>query len=218
MRLHLRTTPSNSVIQFNYQPMLTGVLHKWLGKNSVHDSLSFYSFSWLKGGEATKGGLHFQNGAYFFISAFDARILSQIVNGIKEAPEIANGLVVREIFIQDDPEFTKQCTFLFASPILVKRRIEEREVHFKFDDEQSDGYLTDTLKRKLRKAGLSDETVSVSFDKTYHSPRTKIIYYKKVGNKVNLCPVKITGDPEQIAFAWNVGIGNSTGIGFGAVK
>ena len=30
------------------------------------------------------------------------------------------------------------------------------------------------------------------------------------------CDLK--GSPEQIAFAWDVGVGNSTGIGFGALK
>jgi CRISPR/Cas system endoribonuclease Cas6 (RAMP superfamily) len=30
--------------------------------------------------------------------------------------------------------------------------------------------------------------------------------------------VIIKGTPEQLAFAWNVGLGNSTGIGFGALN
>jgi CRISPR/Cas system endoribonuclease Cas6 (RAMP superfamily) len=35
---------------------------------------------------------------------------------------------------------------------------------------------------------------------------------------VNWCPIIIKGKPETKLFAWNVGLGNSTGIGFGAIK
>jgi CRISPR-associated endoribonuclease Cas6 len=71
---------------------------------------------------------------------------------------------------------------------------------------------------KLRKAGLSDEDANISFQKDYPGAKTKIIHYNNIGNRVNVCPVVIEGSPEQIAFAWNVGVGNSTGIGFGALK
>ncbi|MGN9307593.1 CRISPR-associated endoribonuclease Cas6 [Enterococcus faecium] len=58
----------------------------------------------------------------------------------------------------------------------------------------------------------------MSFDRTYYAAKTKLVYYKNIGNKTSICPVIIEGTPEQIAFAWNVGVGNSTGIGFGALK
>ncbi len=78
--------------------------------------------------------------------------------------------------------------------------------------------LTETLKRKLKIAGLPDDKINVSFQSDYSGAKTKIIYYNNIGNKVNICPVIIEGTPEQIAFAWNVGVGNSTSIGFGALK
>ena len=213
------TAESEDIIPFNYQPILTGALHRWLGQNDLHDGLSLYSFSWLRGGRAISRGLSFPNGAHFFISAYDSRFLEKIIQNIKESPYIVNGLSVREVIVQKNPEFTNiENTLLFASPILVKRNVNGKDLHFSFDDDQSGEYLTETLKRKLRLAGLSDDSVFVEFDRSYHSPRTKVIYYNQVGNKVNLCPVKIKGSPEQVTFAWNVGIGNSTGIGFGAVK
>jgi CRISPR-associated endoribonuclease Cas6 len=79
-------------------------------------------------------------------------------------------------------------------------------------------FLTETLKKKLLLANVSDENISVSFDRDFPYPRTKIIKYKDISNKVNVCPVIIKGTQEQLAFAWNVGVGNSTGIGFGALK
>lgn len=219
MRLHLRTTKSNELVPFNYQPFLTGALHKWIGKNNLHDDrLSLYSFSWLSGGTALKQAIRFENGSHFFISVHDQQLLKSIIQGVRMNPEIAFGLVVNEIIIQEDPIFEYEHKFIAASPIFIKRKIDGKEKHYDYQDNESSILLTETLKNKLRKANLDDEGVSVQFDPSNSNPRTKVIYYYKIGNKANICPVIIKGTPEQILFAWNVGLGNSTGIGFGAIK
>lgn len=206
------------MISFNYQPIITGAVHKWIGRNDVHDDISLYSFSWLMGGVASKGGLRFPNGGRFFVSSYDVDLLKRMIQGIQTDSTIGQGLNVKEVLIQEQPAFQQEETFFCASPVLIKRRDGESEKHYTFKDKESDDYLTETLQTKLIKAGLSGEGVSVRFDKTYHSPKTKVIYYKSIGNRVNLCPVIISGTPEQLSFAWNVGVGNSTGIGFGALK
>lgn len=219
MRLHLRTTKSKELVPFNYQTVLTGALHKWIGKNNLHDDrLSLYSFSWLIGGTALKDGLRFGSGAQFFISVHDQQLLKRIIQGVRKEPKIAFGLDVNEVIIQEDPVFEKEQKFMTASPIFIKRTIDGKERHFEFHEKESSLLLTETLQNKLRKAGLDDVGVSVRFDMDYSNPKTKVVYYNHIGNKVNICPVVIKGTPEQILFAWNVGLGNSTGIGFGAIK
>lgn len=218
MRTYLKLTRNKATIPFNYQPMLTGALHKWIGQNDIHDHLSLYSFSWLQDAKKVKDGLEFPQGSSYFISAFDSFLIKEIIKGIQQDPEIGKGLYVKEIIIQEDPVFNSEERFLLASPVFIKRNVDGKDVHISFKEERSSDYLTETLSNKLQNAGLSSQGVSVSFDTTYHSPKTKVIYYNKIGSKVNICPVKISGSPEQIAFAWNVGIGNSTGIGFGALK
>lgn len=219
MRLHLRTTKSKELVPFNYQTFLTGALHKWIGKNNLHDErLSLYSFSWLFGGTALKNGLRFESGAQFFISVHDQQLLKSIIQGVRKEPKIAFGLDVNEVIIQEDPVFEKEQKFMTASPIFIKRTIEGKERHFEFHEMESSVLLTETLQNKLRKAGLDDAGVSVRFDMNYSNPKTKLVYYNQIGNKVNICPVIIKGTPDQILFAWNVGMGNSTGIGFGALK
>ena len=49
MRLHIITTSNTTIVPFNYQQKLIGTVHNWLGKNELHDKISLYSFSWLKG-------------------------------------------------------------------------------------------------------------------------------------------------------------------------
>ena len=200
--------------------MLTSAFHKWIGKNSIHDKTSLYSFSWLTGGRVVKNGIKIEQNGSFFISAYNSEIIKELIRGIQDDPFIGSSLYVQEIAIAKDLENSDQQERLFysASPILVKRSNESREIHYHFDDPQSDVLLTETLKYKLKIAGLSDEGVSVAFDRNYPAAKTKVIYYKNIGNKVNVCPVLIKGTAEQINFAWNVGVGNSTGIGFGALK
>lgn len=219
MRLHFRTTRSKELMPFNYQTFLTGALHKWIGKNNLHDDrLSLYSFSWLNGGSAFKNGLRFENGAQFFVSVYDQQLIKSIILGVRKDPEIAFGLEVIEMIIQKDPLFEKEQRFMTASPIFIKRTIDGMERHFEFHEKVSSVLLTETLQNKLRKAGLDDAGVSVRFDMDYCNPKTKLVYYNQIGNKVNICPVIIKGTPDQILFSWNVGMGNSTGIGFGALK
>ncbi len=218
MRIHLLTTGTQNVIPYNYQPALTGALHKWIGTNYIHNQISLYSFSWLQNGKASSEGIVFNDGARFFISTIDKDLLKTIVKGIQREPDICYGLCVKEIIIQEDPVFANDHSFQYASPILIKRRVGNRDIHYSYKDEESNFLMTETLKNKLISAGIDEQSVNVSFDISYRNPKTKLIHYNKIGNKVNMCPVKITGTPEQLAFAWNVGVGNSTGVGFGALK
>lgn len=219
MRIHLKLSPSTAIIPFNHQPQLTGALHKWLGQNNdLHSQPSLYSFSWLEGGKTQKDGLTFSGGATFFISASDDNVIKKIISGIQEDPKINFGLVVEEISIRPDHAFGTERLFYVASPVLVKKKVENREQHFTYQDDESEIILTEILKTKLKISGLPDTAVSVKFQKDYEGAKTKIIHYNKIGNRVNLCPVIVKGTPEQVRFAWNVGVGNSTGIGFGALK
>jgi CRISPR-associated endoribonuclease Cas6 len=218
MRILLSLTKSQATVPFDHIPILVGTLHKWLGENQWHDQMSFYSFSWLKGADKANNGLYFPNGAEWFISAYNVEFIKQLIHGIQSDPSINYGLAVETITIQEDPEFSERQSFTLASPVLIKRRDGERTKHFLFSDEESDSFLTETLTTKLKKVGLNAEGVRISFNKGYQSSKTKLVIYNGIGNKASICPVTIEGTQEQIAFAWNVGIGNSTGIGFGALN
>lgn len=220
MRIHIKTTKNKELIPFNYQQNIVGAIHKWIGdKNEFHDGISLFSFSWLNGGKSKVKGLDFQNGASWFISCHEPDMLKKIITGIQEFPEIAFGLAVSEIFIERDKTFHQsENRFLLGSPVLVKRYLGENNVkHYSFEDEETRLLLKETLLRKMNKAGIIDESLSIYFDKNYHSPKTKLVDYKGIKNKANMCPIIIEANPETLTFAWNVGVGNSTGIGFGSL-
>lgn len=220
MRLYIKISNNSKVIPFNYQKLLTGCIHKWIGANNQqHGIISLYSFSWLKNVRTDQKGIWLTDDSYMFLSFYEHELAKQVVSGIMSTPEMFCGSAVFDVMLQETPEFSNNTKFLAASPIFIKRTIEEeKERHFTFRDKESDLLMTETLKTKLKRAGLDDSNVNVYFDKDYPNPKTKVIGYGKTKNRVSLCPVIVAGLSEQIAFAWNVGIGNSTGIGFGALK
>ncbi|GAB4499819.1 MAG: CRISPR-associated endoribonuclease Cas6 [Saprospiraceae bacterium] len=219
MRIYLKLSQNKEVVPFDHQVNLVGALHKWLGKNDVHDQLSFYSMSWLRGGrEFGKNGLVFPNGADWFISAHDTDLIKKLVNGILDDPKIAFGMKVVEVTLRKTPAYESGSRFYLGSPVLVKRNLGERQKHFTFDETETDALLTETFHFKLSKAGLPVAGAVARFDRDHPAAKTKLSTYRGIQNKVNYCPVILEGSPEQIGFAWDVGVGNSTGIGFGSLQ
>lgn len=218
MRIHLKLSKNKEIIPYDYQQLLTSVVHKWIGKNNEqHNAISLYSFSWLNGGKAEKNGIQFRNGANWFVSSHDNELIKQIVAGIQKDRTLFHGLEVEEMMLQENPDFGLTHRFATASPIFIKRKEGERIRFIYHNEAEANTLLTETLAHKLQIAGLNHENVLVEFDKTYRNPTKKGTTYKGIKSIGSICPVIIKGTPEQIAFAWNVGLGNSTGIGFGAL-
>lgn len=218
MRLYLSVSANNKIVPFDHLPNLVGALHKWLGGNDIHDRLSFYSLSWLRRGQTLdKNGLVFPNGADWFISAYDTALIKKVVNGILNDPQIAFGMKVTAVTFRETPVFESGTRFRVGSPVLIKRNIDERQKHFTYKEPEADQFLTETFQYKLSKAGLPHTGATVRFDHEDPFAKTKISTYRGIQNKVNYCQVILEGSAEQIGFAWDVGIGNSTGIGFGSL-
>jgi CRISPR-associated endoribonuclease Cas6 len=205
-------------VDFSYQQKQVGTIHKWLGINDIHDQMSLYSFSWLKGGKKVNEHLDFSHGASFFISFYDTSKLKNIIKGIQSEPDVFYGMSVTDITIQEVPMFDTKQRFMAESPIFLKYSKDKKSTYYYFNDAESNNILTNNAKHKLRKAGLSDLGLNVYFDIDYTSAYTKGTMFKGIFTKGSVCPIIVEGSSEQIAFLWDVGIGNSTGIGFGSLS
>ncbi|SMO75042.1 CRISPR-associated endoribonuclease Cas6 [Fodinibius sediminis] len=223
MRLHLRLTPNTKPIPFNYQHKLTGTLHKWLGQNDLHDKISLYSFSWLRGDvDMVNNGLNFPNGANWFIKSWNNEVVQKLKEGLKNNPSMAFGMKVYKQSTKPTPNFGSVFRFEVDSPVLTRmNRDDNSRKHLTFEDEKADSSLTRTLRSKLREAGFSngDREVIVGFDRSYQNAHTKLIEIKDgIKLKTSICPVIVAGTPKAVQFAWNVGVGEMTGSGFGCLK
>jgi|WetSurMetagenome_2_1015567.scaffolds.fasta_scaffold134051_1 CRISPR-associated endoribonuclease Cas6 len=222
MRIYLKTTPNDQIVSFDYQQKMVGTIHKWLGNNEVHNQISLYSFSWLNGGTMIANkGFNFSNGASFFISFYEDKYLKQLIKAILSDPNMFCGISVCDITIAENPVFNDQPqSFRLASPILIKWA-EKGSHNYKFylyDESESTALMTETLRHKMKDAGLpQDDTLEVEFDLNYAERRKKLVTIHGIKNMTNMCPIIIHGKPESKLFAWIVGIGNSTGCSFGAL-
>ena len=218
MRVHIHFSKPNEIVPFNHQEVLTGAFHKWVGRNNIHNDISLYSFSRLSGGRIKDKGLNFPQGAKWFISIYDKDLFKKLLSGIVDSPELKWGMRVLDFFVQPEPDFSHQNEFKASSPIFIKRTNETGQKHYIFSEPETSKLMTETLQNKMRLAGLEDDDVMIEFNLKYNKPKTAKITYKGVENRANVCPVIISAKAETKAFAWNVGIGNSTGIGFGAIS
>lgn len=219
MRIQLKLSPNTQLVHFNHLHELTQRLHRWLGPtNALHDGLSLYSFGWLKGGTARKGALAFPAGATWQISFYDEEATRKLLMGIINQPELFHGMQVYEVQELPMPTFGEQFRFLADGPIVARQvRPDGSREYLLHDAPAADIALTATLRHKLEKAGLSAEGVSVSFDRTFLTPRQKLVEIKGIKHKGSICPVVVEGSPEAVQFAWLVGAGELTGSGFGAL-
>jgi len=226
MRLEL-TLACPDVLPFEHLPALKGAFHRWTGHSpALHDAISLYSFSWLRGAKGGSGGLSFPTGAQWSISAPDPHLVRGLLAAVVSDPSLhAYGLRVTDAQLRAVPVFPAgEHLFRLLSPVFVKQQLHDEQgqprpaEHLLYDNPAADARLTETLQHKLRQAGLSDAGVRVAFDRRYPAPKVKLFSYHDVHGRASFCPVLVTGTAEQLRFAWCVGIGHSTGIGCGALQ
>jgi CRISPR-associated endoribonuclease Cas6 len=180
---------------------------------------ALYSFSWLLNAKVSENALDYPNGAKFFISFHNDVDLKQVVKSIMNNAEMCFGMEITDMTIEENPDLTNKTLFQCASPIFICRPGSDKNIHYTFNDENAGKFLEETLLHKMRLVGLpKDDSLKIQFaPSATNAAKIIIIDYRGVNNRVNLCPVIIEGKTETKVFAWNVGLGNSTGIGFGAI-
>lgn len=225
MRLHICLTRNQEPVPFSYQYPLAQRLHYWLGAdNPWHDELSLYSLGSLRGGRREGDALNFPKGASWRISTFDADLAHQLVDALQAEPAVRWGMQIESVQLKDPPDFRRTFRSLPCdSPILLKQAQPGGYCQFITHEspELAEQLLTESLAHKLRAAALPELAGSdfrLRFDPNYRKPKTKLIQIKQIRNRAVQCPVEISGPPEVQQFAWLTGVGNSTGIGFGALR
>lgn len=229
MRLHFTLSPNTKPVPFEYQHWLTGVFHKWLADNDLHDKISLYSLSWLDGSRRVVNRLAFPNGANWFVSFYEDEYVEKLVNGALADPEMFCGMRVLQIRQQTTPDFDTRYRFKVASPVFAKGKQPANGKpphHYLFNEPEADEILTKTLVHKMDAANRDaneirftdeDKQVKVSFDREFQNAKIKLVRIKEIDHKASICPIIVEGTPKAVRFAWNVGIGNSTGSCFGSL-
>lgn len=220
MRLQLQLSPNTHPVPFTYLYNLTGALHKWLGKNSLHDGMSLYSFGRLTGAEKIGNNLYFGQGATLSVSFHDSSNAWALAKGIIQDDSLAFGMRVERALEMPTPRFETRHRLGIDGEIIVRtKRPDGSRKYLIWSDEEADDHMTQLMRKKLQFAGLSEahQNITIRFDRTYMKARTKLMSIKGINHRGSVCPVIIEGTPEAIEFAWLVGVGELTGSGFGAL-
>jgi CRISPR-associated endoribonuclease Cas6 len=226
MRLNLQLTANTEPVPFNHLHRLTGFLHRCIGENDLHEGLSLFSFGWLQGGRQHDAEhLTFPQGAAWRVSFHDPDAAKHLIDGLMQNPQVFGGdygMRVYEVKEQETPSFSGCYRFkLDRAPVIARRRRDDGSREYLLaDDEEADAVMTRLLRRKLEKAGYDEKhrDASVQFDRTYQNAHTKLAEVKGTQHKGSVCPVVVEGTPEAVRFAWQVGVGELTGSGFGALR
>ena len=194
------------MLPYDYQYRLLGAVHKWLGKdNRWHDSISFYSYSNIQGLHSFDGSLHGDK-PYMLFATSQQDLMDSLLFGISKDNTLFAGAEVCAIQ-EATIKVENREVFKTASPVFVK----EGTLHLTFLHKESAEVMTRTANTKLSKAGY-DEQVQICF---WGEAKHKLIRIKDIENKCTQSKVKIIGSDKAKAFIADVGVGHSTGCGFG---
>lgn len=230
MRLHFTLSPNTEAIPFAYQHRLTGVFHKWLKQNDLHDKISLYSLSWLEGSRRVRNRLECPKGAKWFVSFFEDKYAEQLVHGALQDPQMFCGMRVERIEQQTTPDFGEKYRFKLGSPVFIKGKMPANgnpPHHYLYSEPEANALMTATLIHKMNVANEEaeqeiftddDKQIKISFDREFANPQIKLVRIKEIDHKASVCPIIVEGTNRALQFAWNVGVGNGTGSCFGSLK
>ncbi len=216
---------SKQIVPFNYWDKLLGFLHKEiLGQNNpYHDSTSLYSISPLFNSKSVDSGLLFETGAIWLIRTPSVDVFKDFYLKGKNAigKELGYGLVLKSVDFYVT-EFEKQTELVVGtSPVYLGQNENSNErdhITYLHGNEIASAHMKQTLLTKANKLGycLKEDEFNIEFD--LNQPiRTKRVLIGSVSNIATQGKVRITGDSDVIGLCYGLGVGVSTGCGFGFV-
>jgi CRISPR-associated endoribonuclease Cas6 len=221
MRLKILLSATNKELPINHQHLVNSFIHRALGKNNeYHDAKSDYSISPLQGGTWIKGtkNISFKNGGYITISSLDEKFINNILLSLYST-YFYEDIKVNGIEFVDEQFYNGWNHFVTLSPFIIKKYSSKKDYTFHtIDDEGFEVTLKDYLINKITKINpkldLSDFDVKIP----YHVNHKKVkVVVKNVVNIGNSCHININTNKQVAELLYNIGIGQSTGCGFGTI-
>jgi CRISPR-associated endoribonuclease Cas6 len=222
MRLKINFTANTTPVPVHTQQMMNSYVHKCLGRNnSYHDAKNNYAISTLQGGKLNKEEqtLEFENGSYFVISSLDNEFLNKLLIGIMNNQDLFCGMTFNGVDYLDEVFYDGWNHFATLSPFIIKHYFDKKNYSFvTLNDADFQIKVKEYLIKKISK--VSPELNLDGFDvhiPNHESHKVKKIMVKNVVNKANQCQISIHCSKEVAKLIYNIGLGQSTGSGFGTL-
>jgi len=230
MRIKIKFKGTKEGVPFNNQYHVISFLHKCLGKNNhYHDRSSNYSLSTIQGGKKIKGEnfLDMSSGCYITVSSLDAEFISAIINFLiinANTIELCYGMKYDGYDFRIDNFKNGWNHVGMLSPIFLKTTKNKSDIIHTLNDDDFEEELHKHIINKLSKVNsdlkLDKFKVKVRKSKrnrTRHIDIKQSINGKRVFNIANQCNLEIFANKKVMDTLYAIGIGSSTGIGFGSI-
>lgn len=215
------TKPVNGIPVSN-QKELNSYIHKCVGvNNKFHDAYSNYCISSLQGGKLNKetGLLYFESEPYILLTMQNPDFVDAFVSGaIKNKFTLFDMHYNNIDYIHYDINEFYDIVYTL-SPILLKKHNKGKGKTEKISvrDEGFIEMLKEQCIKKLRNNGIDDPTFDIELHNKEKS-KVKKIMVGNIFNICSMCSLLVRGKKKTREMLYNLGIGNSTGSGFGMVK
>lgn len=205
------------ILPFNNQKEMNSFIYRTLGDNNrYHDGFSNYSISSIQGGKMfDESHIIFKESPYIQVASQDMDFINCLISGLEKRKYTFFGLQYERLEINDFNVNRRFDTILTISPVIVKDSITRRKISI--DNKNFVTELKKNCVEKLRHKGIEDST----FDIVLRHPEKAKQKLIMVGDIFNICTnvsLYVYGKPNTRKALYNLGIGGSTGSGFGAVK
>lgn len=220
MRLKLLFSKNDIPVPLSTQSNVNSFIHANLGTdNKYHDSFSDYSISTLQGGYRRSQDIDYPKGGYVFVTTNNMDFINSLTVGLYNGNKthLGWGMEYKGMDIIG-LDINKKYDIVFTiSPILLKDHQTKRLITVK-DDIFVDK-LKDNCLKKLSRYFTPNQlrTFDITLFKGERSKTVNVIV-KDIINQCSVVKLVVNGSPKVRETLYGLGLGNSTGCGFGAVK
>ena len=217
-RIRINLTQPTADVPVNNQHYLNGFIHESFGENNLfHDKFSDYNISSLQGGKLNKDKktLNFSSeNPHFFISG-NEDFLMFAVNAFIFSKSSMFGMEFESVGSFDDFKVNKYFdNVITISPIIVKN---DKKQKITVENGDFLHYLTLNCQQKLAHANIIDPSFKLEIINP-HKSKSKCIWVGKIFNPCSNVRLRVYGKKKTRETLYNMGLGGSTGSGFGSVK
>lgn len=230
MRFLLKFKPNRSPIKSIYNSDINSFIQKVLGTNNKwHGRFSPYSVSAMHGGKLQSDGtIQYPNGGYLIISSDNETFTSNFMFGLMRANRTYTVATMPfdSFKVYNANIMSDYSIFHLENVLLPKNKLGEKKDFYTFNDEGIN-YLDLLLEHSIKKLinnGISEEDAKSLKFESFHPegwkktfPKYKVLNGIELSHPTSTISLIVRGSVEARRALSNLGFGNSTGYGFGAV-
>ncbi|MCK5560154.1 MAG: CRISPR-associated endoribonuclease Cas6 [Thermoplasmata archaeon] len=237
MRAKVTVEKINTVpLPYDHLYFLSAMLYSRLAESNItlanethsHTGFKFYNFSQIipnSNFSSTKNGINFRDG-YFIISSPDTAFIRSYAEGLLQKPEFKLGdakFILKKVEILKMPNFNgKRIRLKTLSPVYVKTKREVDGKLVEWDLYPSDGKFYVNVQKNLLER--YEEFYNKKPENGYfeiakiHWSKPKRVKIKDNYRRCSMMDFELAADSELVQFAYDAGLGEKTGVGFGCLE